>query len=90
MTSVIRERLIELLSSGPNLNPDFHADHHLFRRGRVWHAVLTVHTRSGSKRVQRSLHTRDIIEARDRRDLLIDELIEQNRIVPLHARRRAR
>jgi hypothetical protein len=88
MRTNAKRRLSELLERGPNLSRDFHDNHHLHRRGRVWHTVLTVCGRQRSKRLQRSLRTTNVVEARQRRDALIDKLIEENRVVPLRARTR--
>jgi hypothetical protein len=52
----------------------------------MWNVVLTIQMRTGSQRIQRSLKTTNVAKARQRRDDLIDQLIEQDRVVFLRAR----
>ncbi len=49
-------------------------DHHLWRNGRLYWVAFTVHLPGWQKeRVRLSLHTADLVEARRRRDLLLQE-----------------
>lgn len=43
-------------------------DHHLWRNGRLWWVAFTVHRGHLQQRVRHSLGTRDVAEARRRRD----------------------
>jgi hypothetical protein len=53
-------RLQSLLERGPSLTADFSANHHLWQRAGVWQTTLTLFTKDGSKRISRSLRTRDV------------------------------
>jgi hypothetical protein len=44
------------------------SDHHLWRNGRLWWIAFTVHRGWTKERVRQSLQTRDLCEARARRD----------------------
>lgn len=50
------------------LHPESHPDHHLWRNGNVWWVAFTFHFAGRKYRVRKSLGTRDVAEARLRRD----------------------
>jgi hypothetical protein len=59
-------------SSNPN--------HHIYLNNGTWWIHYTVHlTDYTAKRVRRSLGTQDLIEARLRRDLCLQSLLEEGR-----------
>jgi hypothetical protein len=78
LTTVIRDNRSE-----PSFDPDstfqteathFDIDpnHHLWRNGRVWWIAFTFHTRCGRKyRVRKSLATRELADARVKRDQVL-------------------
>ena len=51
---------------------DADPNHHLWRNGRVWWIAFTVHQGHRQERIRLSLGTRDVVEARRRRDALLD------------------
>jgi hypothetical protein len=51
---------------------DTHPNHHLSKNGRRWWVAFTVHRGCRQERVRRSLGTHDLIEARLRRDDLLE------------------
>ena len=51
-------------------------DHHLWNNHGIWWLHYTLHLPDYTKRrIRRSLHTRDLHEARTRRDELLTELV---------------
>jgi hypothetical protein len=52
--------------------PDADPNHHLWLNGRVWWIAFTVHQGHRQERVRLSLGTRDVAEARRKRDALLD------------------
>lgn len=85
----VKARLVALLSSGPSPSNNFDPDHHLrCRASGTWWTALTVHGDAPTRRIHRSLHTQDVCEARQRRDELIDQLIDAGTLVVLHSRTR--
>ena len=52
-------------------------NHHLFNNNGTWWVQITVHCGPVSERIRRSLKTRDLSEARRKRDTLIQRLGEQ-------------
>jgi hypothetical protein len=83
-------RLEQLLASGPSPAKDRHPNHHVSQRpSGSWCVSLTVYDNGTSaKRITRSLRTSDVNVARQRRDDLIDQLIEAGTPVMLRNRRR--
>jgi hypothetical protein len=72
-------------------------DHHLWRNGRLWWVAFTVHLPGWQKeRVRTSLGTADLLEARRRRDELLQRYPEARgcelslRLAPRSRRRRRR
>ena len=60
--------------AAPTRSESAHPDHHLWRNGRLWWVAFTVHWPNWTtERVRRSLGTTDVVEARSRRDQLIEE-----------------
>lgn len=51
--------------------PDADPNHHLWRNGRVWWIAFTVHQGHRQERIRLSLGTRDVAEARRKRDDLL-------------------
>ena len=49
-------------------------NHHLYRNGRLWWLAATILVGPETKRIRRSLGTRNIEEARARRDAQLDRL----------------
>jgi len=82
-TTRVHDRLVALLSRGPIPSNNFEPNHHLWRKGRVWWTALTVYADGRTNRVQRSLRTADVVEARRLRDELIDDFIERGLVVVL-------
>ena len=61
------------------INPA-NADHHLYRNNGTWWIHYTVHCADyTARRVRQSLRTRDLIEARLRRDLRFEALLAEGR-----------
>ncbi|HEX2854693.1 MAG TPA: hypothetical protein VHO24_15790 [Opitutaceae bacterium] len=59
-------------------------DHHLWNNHGTWFVHYTVHPTSRTKeRVRRSLQTKDLFEARERRDRFFEELLAPARPAPL-------
>lgn len=54
----------------------FNPNHHLWNNNRTWFVHYTVYpTKITKERVRRSLNTRNIVEARQRRDKLFRQLL---------------
>lgn len=51
---------------------DANPDHHLWRNGRLWWIAFTVHRGHLQERVRFSLDTADVVEARRKRDIVLD------------------
>jgi len=73
--------------------PAHDPDHHLWRNGRLWWIAFTVHLPGWQKeRIRLSLHTADVVEARQRRDDLLRRYPQERgcalslRIAPRRAR----
>ena len=60
-------------TSTPWPSPHAHPDHHLWRNGNVWWVAFTFHFGERKYRVRRSLATREVEEARARRDRLLGQ-----------------
>lgn len=59
---------------------DGNPDHHLWNNHGTWFVHYTVHPTSRTKeRVRRSLQTKDVFEARERRDRFFEELLGSSR-----------
>ena len=57
------------------VNPD-NPNHHLWNNNGTWWLHYTLHLPDyTARRIRRSLHTRDLHEARSRRDELLTELV---------------
>jgi hypothetical protein len=56
-----------------------HPDHHLWRNGRLYWAAFTIHVEGWRiERIRRSLGTANVMEARQRRDTLMEEYARQS------------
>jgi len=64
----------QLRRTGYRKNGRPHPNHHLWRNGRLWWIAITIHRPNWTvERVRRSLGTDDLIEARRRRDSILNQ-----------------
>ena len=59
------------------LHPETHPDHHLWLNGNVWWVAFTFHFGERKYRVRKSLGTRRVAEARQRRDCMLGRYAEK-------------